>query len=82
MQRDAPQDLGLVSWAAAKHLPWRRIQGYVYNVFWGRYTYIYLIENGLNYNHRVRLCVWALYFQTDKLLGFCCKQARGLVFWA
>ena len=53
MQRDAPQDLALVSWAPAKFLP-RKIKGYIYNAYWGFNTYIYLIGDGFNVGHRVR----------------------------
>ena len=53
IQRNAPQDLALVSWAPAKFLP-SKIKGYVYNAYWGFNTYIYLIEDGFNVDHRVR----------------------------
>lgn len=52
MQRDAPQDLDLVSWGAGKSLP-RRLKGYVYDVLMGIDTYIYVIGGGINLAHRV-----------------------------
>ena len=47
LQSDAPQDLSLVSWSLTKPLPWR-LPGYVYDPTFGRDTYLYLIDNGLN----------------------------------
>lgn len=52
MQRGAPQDLDLVSWAPRKPLPWK-MKGYVYDVFHGNELKMYLIGDGLNYQHRV-----------------------------
>ena len=55
MQHDAPQDLDLVSWPAAMPLPFGpwKMKGYVYDVFSGNGTYIYVIGDGLNLDHRV-----------------------------
>ena len=53
IQTDAPQDLGLVSWSVAKSLPWK-MRGYVYDLTFGRDTYIYVIDNGLNNLNKVR----------------------------
>lgn len=53
IQRGAPQDLDVVSWDVNKPMPWR-LNGYVYDVFYGRDTYIYVIDNGLNLNNSVR----------------------------
>ena len=53
MQRGASQDLDLVSWPAARPLPWR-LKGYVYDVLYGAQTYVYVIGGGLNLDHRVR----------------------------
>ena len=50
-QPDAPQDLDLVSWSVAKLLPWS-MKGYACDVNFGRNTYIYIIDNGLNQMHR------------------------------
>ena len=52
MQHNAPQDLDLISWTAGKLLPWK-MKGYVYDVFAGVDTYIYVIGQGLNFEHRV-----------------------------
>ena len=52
MRSDAPQDLDLVSWPAAKPLPWK-MRGYVYDITFGMDTYIYIIDNGVNENHAV-----------------------------
>ena len=53
IQTDAPQDLDLVSWSVAKLLP-RKMNGYVYDLAFGRDTYIYIIDNGLNNLNKVR----------------------------
>ena len=53
IQTDAPQDLDLVSWSVAKLLP-RKMSGYVYDLTFGRDTYIYIIDNGLNSLNKVR----------------------------
>ena len=53
IQTDAPQDLDLVSWSVTKPLPWR-MRGYVYDLTFGRDTYIYVIDNDLNNLHKVR----------------------------
>ena len=57
MQHDAPQDLDLVSRPAGMPLPlpfgpWN-MKGFVYDVFSGNGTYVYVIGDGLNLNHRV-----------------------------
>lgn len=52
MQRDAPQDLDLVSWKSGLPLPYR-MKGYVYDVLMGTGTYIYVIGGGINLQHRV-----------------------------
>ncbi len=60
MQRGAPQDLDLVSWPAGKMLP-RKLKGYVYDVLPGLETYLYMIGDGLNLEHRVGspfLCIY------------------------
>ena len=53
IQTNAPQDLDLVSWSVAKPLPWK-MSGYVYDLTFGRDTYIYIIDNGLNNLNKVR----------------------------
>lgn len=48
-QRDAPQDLDLVSWPPRKRLPVvGKMPCYVYDIARGIDTYIYIIENGIN----------------------------------
>ncbi|KAI4137801.1 MAG: hypothetical protein L6R39_007089 [Caloplaca ligustica] len=47
LQTNAPQDLDLVSWSVVKPLPWK-MKGYAYDVNFGRDTFIYVIDNGLN----------------------------------
>ncbi|KAL8699224.1 MAG: hypothetical protein Q9201_006122 [Fulgogasparrea decipioides] len=47
LQPNAPQDLDIVSWSVVKPLPWK-MKGYAYDVKFGRDTYIYVIDNGLN----------------------------------
>ena len=47
LQSNAPQDLDLISWSPVKPLPWR-MKGYVYDPSFGRDTYLYVIDNGLN----------------------------------
>ncbi|KAL8778971.1 MAG: hypothetical protein Q9213_007156 [Squamulea squamosa] len=51
MQRAAPQDLDLVSWPPGRFLPWK-MKGYVYDVVSGDDTYIYVIGDGINFEHR------------------------------
>lgn len=67
MQRDASEDLALVSWPAGKFLPrgfesWKiPFRGYIYDTFEGIVgkrsaisdTYIYVIGEGINLDHRV-----------------------------
>lgn len=48
-QRDAPQDLDIVSWPPRKRLPlFGKLPWYVYDVARGTDTYIYIIDNGIN----------------------------------
>ena len=55
-QRDAPQDLDLVSWPPRKRLPASGIMPYfVYDVARGIDTYIYVIDNGINEDNAVRI---------------------------
>lgn len=55
MQRDAPQDLDLVSWPPRKRLPvFGNMPGYRYDVARGTDTYIYIIDNGINADNAVR----------------------------
>ena len=54
-QRDAPQDLDLVSWPPRKRLPvFGKMKGYRFDVAKGIDTYIYIIGNGLNKDNAVR----------------------------
>lgn len=54
-QRDAPQDLDLVSWPPRKRLPVvGKMPCYVYDIARGIDTYIYIIENGINKDNDVR----------------------------
>ena len=53
IQTDAPQDLDLVSWSVTKPLP-RKMSGYVYDLTFGRNTYVYIIDNGLSNLNKVR----------------------------
>ena len=53
IRTDAPQDLDLVSWSVAKPLPWK-MRGYVYDLTFGKDTYVYIINNGLNNLNKVR----------------------------
>ena len=54
-QRDAPQDLDLVSWPPRKRLPiFGKMQFYKYDVARGIDTYIYVIDNGMNQDNAVR----------------------------
>ena len=54
-QRDAPQDLDLVSWPPRKRLPvLDKMKWYVYDVARGTDTYIYIIDNGINKDNTVR----------------------------
>lgn len=54
-QRDAPQDLDLVSWPPRKRLPvFGKMPWYVYDVAKGTDTYIYIIDNGINTDNAVR----------------------------
>ena len=54
MQRNAPEDLDLVSWAPGKFWPPSKLNGYVYDVHAGVETYIYITGEGLDYGHAVR----------------------------
>ena len=46
-QKDAPQDLDLVSWPPLKD--WvKKMPGYDYDVTAGLDTYVYIIDNGIN----------------------------------
>lgn len=48
-QRDAPQDLDLVSWPPRKRIPvFGKMPWYRYNVARGTDTFIYIIDNGIN----------------------------------
>lgn len=54
-QRDAPQDLDLVSWPPGKRLPvLGKMPYYRYDVAKGIDTYIYIIDNGINIDNAVR----------------------------
>lgn len=54
-QRDAPQDLKLVSWPPRTRIPlFRKMPFYVYDVAMGTDTYIYIIDNGINKDNAVR----------------------------
>lgn len=54
-QRDAPQDLDLVSWPPRRRIPASgKMPWYVYDVARGTDTYIYIIDNGINMNNPVR----------------------------
>lgn len=54
-QRDAPQDLDLVSWPPRKRLPTSgKMPWYIYDVARGTDTYIYIIGNGINKDNAVR----------------------------
>ena len=54
-QRDAPQDLDLVSWPPRRRIPAvGKMPWYVYDVARGTDTYIYIIDNGINTNNPVR----------------------------
>ena len=51
-QKNAPQDLDLVSWPPLKD--WvRKMPGYDYEVTAGLDTYIYVIDNGVNMRNNV-----------------------------
>lgn len=51
-QKNAPQDLDLVSWPPLKH--WvRKMPGYDYEVAAGFDTYVYVIDNGINMGNTV-----------------------------
>ena len=55
-QRDAPQDLDLVSWPPRKRLPASgNMPWFVYDVARGTDTYIYVIDNGINEDNDVRI---------------------------
>ena len=54
-QRDAPQDLDLVSWPPRKRLPtFGRMPWFVYDIARGIDTYVYVIDNGINEDNAVR----------------------------
>ena len=54
-QRDAPQDLDLVSWPPRKRLPiFGKMPYYRYDVAVGIDTFIYIIDNGINKDNAVR----------------------------
>ena len=54
-QRDAPQDLDLVSWPPRKRLPvFGKMPYFVYDIYEGVDTYIYIIDNGINKDNAVR----------------------------
>ena len=54
-QRDAPQDLDLVSWPPHKLKPlFGKLKWYMYDVGRGVDTYIYIIDNGINKDNAVR----------------------------
>ena len=53
-QRDAPQDLDIVSWPPRKRLPlFGKLPWYYYDVARGVDTYIYIIDNGINQDNNV-----------------------------
>lgn len=55
-QRDAPQDLDIVSWPPNKRIPlFSKMPWYTYNVGSGIDTYIYIIDNGINRDNAVRI---------------------------
>lgn len=55
-QRDAPQDLDLVSWPPRKRLPSSgNLPWFVYDVAKGIDTYVYVIDNGINEDNAVRI---------------------------
>ena len=54
-QRDAPQDLDLVSWPPRKRVPGSGMMlPFAYDVAKGVDTYIYIIDNGINKANAVR----------------------------
>lgn len=54
-QRDAPQDLDLVSWPPRKRIPvFGKMPWYRYDVARGTDTFIYIIDNGINKDNAVR----------------------------
>ena len=54
-QRDAPQDLDLVSWPPRKRLPAGNMPYFVYDVARGIDTYVYVIDDGINEDNAVRI---------------------------
>ena len=55
-QRDAPQDLDLVSWPPRKRLPaFGKMPWFVYDIARGIDTYVYVIDNGINEDNAVRI---------------------------
>ena len=55
-QRDAPQDLDIVSWPARKRIPgFGKMPAYVYDIARGVDTYIYIIDNGINQDNAVSI---------------------------
>lgn len=57
LQPGAPQDLDLMSWPPDTWLPDEGMKGYAYDPMFGldTYIYIYIIDNGINAEHSVRL---------------------------
>ena len=70
--RDAPQDLDLVSWPPRKRLPLfdRKMKWYTYDIERGLDTYIYIIDTGLNPDNAVRTPILTtISFLSNKVLG-------------
>ena len=54
-QRDAPQDLDLVSWPRRKRIPvFGKMPWYIYDVARGVDTFIYILDSGINVDNSVR----------------------------
>ena len=54
-QRDASKDLALISWPRGKRIPiFGSKGGYFYDVLEGIDKFIYLIDHGIDPQHRVR----------------------------
>ena len=70
-QRDAPQDLDLVSWPPRKRLPTSgKMPWFVYDVAKGTDTYVYIIDNGINEGNAVRMpTLTTLRFFPNRALG-------------
>ena len=59
-QRDAPQDLDIVSWPPRKRLPlFGKLPWYLYDVARGVDTYIYIIDNGINQDNNVSSTIFS-----------------------